>query len=302
LLAFVLAGMVAGAIPLLSFLYPAYPCFAIPIVLPIAWRMLEVGDRLHRVMGLMILVFGLAMLAASAQLRRFFVESTELRSRLAEAVDAEQVLERMVHVDALTDLANRRCFQEGLATEWRRSRRDHTPLSLITADIDAFKAYNDHYGHPAGDECLAAVAASMRVVARRAGDLVARIGGEEFAVLLPRTKVDDAIRIAEFMRRRVEALRLPHAASETWGRVTVSLGVACSRDPGVDSSGDLVRSSDRALYLAKRRGRNQVASVAPAFDRRPLGDPGADPLAEPRPDRSGAAQRTRADVDLPSEM
>jgi diguanylate cyclase (GGDEF)-like protein len=298
LLAFVLAGMVAGAVPLLSFLYPAYPCFAIPIVLPIAWRMLEAGDHLHRVMGLMILVFGLAMLAASAQLRRFFLESTELRSRLAEAVEVEHALERMVHVDALTDLANRRYFENSLDDEWRRSRRDRNPLSLITADIDAFKAYNDHYGHPAGDECLVAVAGAMRAVVRRAGDLVARIGGEEFAVLLPRTTLEDAMRIAESMRGRVEALRLPHAASEIGDRVTLSLGVASSQDPGVDSTGDLARHSDRALYLAKRQGRNQVATtVAPGEHPRASGDPGAGLRADSLADQPGAAAPRRPEGD-----
>jgi diguanylate cyclase (GGDEF)-like protein len=260
--------------------------------------MLEAGDHLHRVMGLMILVYGLAMLAASAQLRRFFLESTELRSRLAEAAEVEHALERMVHVDALTDLANRRYFENSLDDEWRRSRRDRTPLSMITADIDAFKAYNDYYGHPAGDECLAAVAGALRAVVRRAGDLVARIGGEEFAVLLPRTTLEDAMRIAESLRRRVEALDLPHVASGIGSRVTVSLGVACSQDPDVDSTGDLVRRSDRALYLAKRQGRNQVAAtVAPGEHLRIRDDPGAGLPADSLAEHLGAAAPRRAEGD-----
>jgi diguanylate cyclase (GGDEF)-like protein len=260
-LAFVLAGMVAGAIPLLSFLYPAYPCFAVLVVVPIAWRMFEVGDRLHLVMGLMILVFGLAMLAASEQFRRFFLESTELRSRLAAAVELEHTLSRMVHVDALTELANRRFFEESLENEWHRSRRDRTALALITADIDHFKSYNDRFGHPGGDACLVAVAGAMRAAARRAGDLVARIGGDEFAILLPRTPLDDAAQIAESMRRQVEALERIHPASSAAERVTISLGIASSRDAGADSTADLLRQSDRALYLAKHRGRNQVAAM-----------------------------------------
>ncbi len=260
-LAFVLAGMVAGAIPLLSFLGPAFPCFVIPIVLPIAYRMMEAGDQVHIAMAPMILVFGLAMLAASAQMRRFFLESIDLRSRLASAVEAEHALEQMARVDVLTGLANRRLFEEALEREWDRARRERSDLSLIMVDIDHFKAYNDHYGHPAGDGCLATVAKTMSDALNRPGDIAARIGGEEFAVLLPDTPLKGAMRVAESIRKRVLALNLPHEAPAVDGRVTVSLGVATSHDLGIVSTRDLLCRSDRALYRAKRAGRNQLAAA-----------------------------------------
>lgn len=260
-LAFVLGGMVAGAIPLLSFLGHAYACFAIPVVTPIALQMLAVGDRVHILMGLMISIFGLAMLAASAQLRRYFRESVRLRLRLSSALEQGKTLEHLLGVDALTGIANRRFFQNILEKEWRRARRGRSTLSLITADIDHFKAYNDHYGHPAGDACLRDIARSMAEVAKRPGDVTARIGGEEFAILLPDTPREDAQRLAELIRKRVFSLKLPHAASAAAGQVTVSLGVAASNQWGIDSPNDLLSAADRALYRAKRSGKNRVAAA-----------------------------------------
>jgi diguanylate cyclase (GGDEF)-like protein len=258
-LAFVLGGMVAGAIPLLSVLGHAYACFAIPVVTPIAVQMLAVGDRVHIVMGLMILVFGLAMLAASAQLRRYFRESVSFRLQLSSAIEEGKTLQHLLGVDALTGIANRRFFQSILEKEWRRSKRDGTILSLITADIDHFKAYNDCYGHPAGDTCLTDIAKAMEEVVKRPGDITARIGGEEFAFLLPDTPLKDAVQLGELIRQRVLSLDLQHAVPA--GQVTVSLGVASSNEDGIDSPRDLLSAADRALYQAKRHGRNRLATT-----------------------------------------
>ena len=260
-LAFVLGGMIAGAIPLLSPLNGAYECFAIPVVLPITGQMLLIGDRVHVIMGLMILVFGLAMLSTSTRVRRVFEDSTDLRLQLASSVEEGWALQRMLRMDELTRIGNRRLFDEQLAMEWRRSHRKHQVISVVTADIDHFKAYNDHYGHLAGDRCLARVAQSMADALQRPGDVAARIGGEEFAFVLPDTTLLGAEHVAEEIRAKVLELNLPHEASPVAGQVTVSLGVASSEQPRISAPEDLVHASDAALYEAKRRGRNQVSSA-----------------------------------------
>lgn len=261
LLAFVLGGMVAGAVPLLSSVGHAYRYFAIPVVVPISVRMLLVGDPIHLIMGLMIAVFGLAMLASSAQVHRLYRDAESLRRELLSSVELSHVLEHMARLDSLTGIPNRRLFEEELRKEWGRAERDHDTLAVIIADIDYFKEYNDHHGHPAGDRCLMEVAQTMQRALSRPGDVVARIGGEEFAFLLPRTKLSGAVSVAEQIRAQVLALNLPHRASPVTDRVTVSFGVACSDDASIGSPADLIRASDVALYEAKRRGRNQIAAT-----------------------------------------
>lgn len=257
-LAFVLGGMVAGGIPLLSSIKSAYRCFAIPAVLPISLQFMAQGDRIHLIMGVMVLIFGAAMLVAATQVNRAYRDTVELRLQLVSSVKAGDALKQMVHVDELTGIANRRLFEQALEAEWRRAEREGATLAIVTADIDHFKAFNDYYGHPAGDRCLIRVAKSMAGSVLRAGDVAARVGGEEFAFLLPGTPIEAAAVVAERIRKNVSDLHLPHAASPVAGKVTVSLGVAAVQpNPGL-SSQDLLHASDVALYSAKRRGRNRV--------------------------------------------
>lgn len=162
--------------------------------------------------------------------------------------------------DPLTGVANRRQFDEVLDAEWRRARRSRAPLALIFADVDHFKAYNDACGHQAGDACLQSVARSLATVAHRAGDLVSRYGGEEFAIILPGLESAQAETLAEAMRRAVEHLALPHPGSSAAPVVTVSLGVASRRPQKGDTHSSLVHEADLALYRAKSNGRNRVAA------------------------------------------
>ncbi len=268
-LMFLLGGMMAGAIPLLSPLRYAYPVFAIPIVVPIALQMMWPGDRIHLVMGLMVLIFGLAMLASSRQFHRLYCDAERLRARLDSSIEAGHALERLVRLDALTGIPNRRLFEEALRREWRRAERSGETLALVTADIDFFKDFNDHYGHPAGDHCLVAVAQAMQGALARPADVVARIGGEEFAILLPSTSIEGARAVAEQVRRQVLGLQLPHAASRAGPVVSASFGVAVSGDPAMVSPADLLRASDLALYEAKRTGRNRVSVYVPRDAGRP---------------------------------
>ncbi len=175
-------------------------------------------------------------------------------------------LERLATLDALTQLANRRRFDQYLETEWRRQSREQTPLSLILCDIDSFKSYNDTYGHPGGDECLRQVAAAIGNAVNRPADLVARYGGEEFAVILPNTKIQGAVQVAEHIQLKIAALQLPHAGSQVSQYVTVSLGVA-SMVPGSESGASiLIAAADQALYQAKRLGRDRIQSYQPDPD------------------------------------
>jgi diguanylate cyclase (GGDEF)-like protein len=174
-----------------------------------------------------------------------------------------QALLRLASVDGLTGLANRRAFDDALSQEWRRARRNRTPLSLVMIDIDFFKLYNDHYGHQAGDDCLKQVATALAAAVERPGEMVARYGGEEFAAILPYCKAEAGVALAEKMRRQIAALEIPHAGSAIGDFVTISCGVATlfgdkSGKPLADE-GALLHAADNALYSAKSSGRDRVA-------------------------------------------
>lgn len=172
---------------------------------------------------------------------------------------ANRMLHQLSYLDGLTGIANRRHFEESLEQEWRRSTRAGSPLSLLMADIDHFKALNDACGHQFGDDCLRKVAETLGESLKRAGDLAARYGGEEFAVLLPGTDADGAVAIAEDVRSHVESLGIRHG-EEGGCVVTISIGVATSSPGEDDAASALVDAADRALYAAKRQGRNRVVA------------------------------------------
>ncbi len=172
---------------------------------------------------------------------------------------ANQALDQLAHLDGLTQIANRRRFDQALGTEWLRMKREGKEIGLIMADIDYFKQYNDIYGHQAGDDCLRSVASTLASLVRRPADLVARYGGEEFVILLPDTDIEGCRQIAEKMRQKIELLRIPHAGSKAHSVVTISFGVAVARPVEDDGYEMLIRMADKALYSAKERGRNRVA-------------------------------------------
>jgi diguanylate cyclase (GGDEF)-like protein len=179
----------------------------------------------------------------------------------SELSTANQRLEALSHQDALTGIANRRAFDFLLERQCAEAVRRRSPLSVVLCDVDHFKAYNDHYGHVAGDECLRQVAAALKRGCKRTIDVAARYGGEEFALLLPDTPRDGALLVAEAARGEVAALELPHAASPTSHRVTFSGGIA-TYDPARDkASRDLTARADEALYRAKNLGRDRVVAA-----------------------------------------
>ena len=203
-------------------------------------------------------IYGL--LAASSLLIVLLLETATQNARLAqltrELSDANRGLEQLSLHDALTTLANRRFFDAYLAAQIAIARRHGRELALVMCDADAFKTYNDDYGHQAGDECLKRIAAALQSCCHRPADMVARYGGEEFALILPETGLADATRIAEEARRAVAELKILHARAPAAARVSISAGVALL--DGDMSAQQLIRTADRNLFEAKRQGRNRV--------------------------------------------
>lgn len=202
--------------------------------------------------------------------RRLFFQEYRLRGvvrQLEEAVAHKaELAERLRDLslrDALTGLANRRAFDEALRRAWRRGRRTGHPVSLLYLDIDFFKAYNDFYGHPAGDACLVEVARLLERVANRESDLAARLGGEEFVVLLSETDAAGAGCVAERFHRLLAERALPHQGSAVADCLTVSIGIASCQPDGDSEADRIIDQADQALYAAKHAGRNRTF-VAPA--------------------------------------
>ncbi len=196
---------------------------------------------------------------------------TERKRSEEHLQSAYRAMETLVVVDALTGIANRRRFDDAIATEWRRSLREGSKLSLLLIDADHFKRYNDTYGHVRGDSCLKQIAEAALDVVLRPGDLVARYGGEEFAVVLPGTDEVGAISVAEDICQAVRNRMLPHEGNAP-GIVTVSVGCATIIPQRAKSAQDLIESADQALYRAKARGRNRVvvAGIAARSESAPI--------------------------------
>lgn len=171
---------------------------------------------------------------------------------------ANQKLKDLAELDGLTGISNRRHFDYILSKECRLARRSKEPISLIMADIDFFKPFNDNYGHQAGDDCLKLVAKALMPLVSRAGDLIARYGGEEFVVVLANTDRDGALAVAEKIRQAVEALEIEHEFSGVSRFVTMSMGVAVETATENIQPAELIEMADKKLYQAKKAGRNKV--------------------------------------------
>ncbi len=215
--------------------------------------------RLHAI-GLTMLVLLLGMLGW--RLTRQISMRVRTEANLSHARDELQQVNRVLEVmalqDSLTGLPNRRRFDATLDSEFRRALRERGMLALLIIDVDCFKQYNDIYGHPAGDDCLKQIAAAIQASRRRPGDLVARHGGEEFAVLLPGADQPGALAVAEQIRAAVYALQICHNGHDA-GVVTISIGVeAMAPVHGANTILQLLRHADQALYAAKSSGRNCI--------------------------------------------
>jgi len=187
-------------------------------------------------------------------------DESDRRFAEEELQKANMELVRLATIDGLTQIANRRQFDDCLAREWQRLTREKKPLALIMADIDYFKLFNDTYGHQEGDRCLHAVAQAISAVVKRPSDIPARYGGEEFAILLPHTDMTGAVTIAEQIRKEILRLEITHAQSDINDHLTLSLGVtSVVPDSGLTPEA-LILAADTALYQAKKQGRNRLIS------------------------------------------
>jgi diguanylate cyclase (GGDEF)-like protein len=249
------AGTLALAFhPLIRLLYPSL------LALPAAAALLYTGEPRNMLLTGQILIFYLYLLAAS-RIRQLDYHSAVQSSLLLEQRTRE--LEYISFTDPVTRLHNRSHFDIHLELEWKRAHRQHYPLSLLLIDLDHFKSINDRFGHPFGDFVLAEVGLCLSDLLQRSGDLLARVGGEEFALLLINTPAEGATRVAEQVCAAVRALPLVHEGSEV--ELTTSVGIAALIPPG-DEPGDanlLFEQADLALYRAKNGGRDRWELHAP---------------------------------------
>ncbi len=216
-------------------------------------RAIEAGGDDYLVKPVSFVVLN-AKIRALQRLESMRTKQLEMSRDLASA---NRELEKLSRQDGLTGIANRRYFDSYLVTEVRRGARERQPLSLILSDVDHFKAFNDCYGHQAGDDCLRRVAAALSSAGRRPADLAARYGGEEFAMVLPGTALEGAVDVAQAVSRVVDGLAIPHARSAVDQKVTLSQGIVSLTLEKETSSEDLIQRADQALYMAKQQGRNR---------------------------------------------
>lgn len=252
-LALVLIAITAGSTALLSFHRFAFPLFMIPAITPLSMQLLLSGE------GLIVLVVGLSIPIYFVIMALL---SNEIYNVSQRSIIGQIEQKRLAHIDHLTNMPNRRAFETYLNEEWRRGTRHHNPLSLIIADIDDFKHFNDHYGHAAGDQVLMALSNFLQQQVRRAADMAARIGGEEFVIILPSTPLEKARELALMMRERLRT-ELPGDISQQLGAITLSFGVASCMPTVEGSLNELIECADRALYDAKHKGKDRVEVAAP---------------------------------------
>ena len=216
-------------------------------------RAIEAGGDDYLVKPVSFVVLN-AKIRALQRLESMRTKQLEMSRDLASA---NRELEKLSRQDGLTGIANRRYFDSYLVTEVRRAAREKAPVSLILSDVDHFKAFNDCYGHQAGDDCLRRVAAALSSAGRRPADLAARYGGEEFAIVLPGTVLEGAVDVAQAVSRVIDGLAIPHARSAVDQTVTLSQGVVSLIPEKESASEDLIQHADQALYQAKQQGRNR---------------------------------------------
>ena len=218
-----------------------------------------VRDVLHNWWIRVVLLGGMMAVFATG----FVLLSRRLAAELEGRRRAEQELKKLVGTDALTGLLNRRALDTTLNRAWASASRTQQPIGLLFVDVDHFKDYNDHYGHPQGDVALAQVGQALRGCVRRPDDQAARYGGEEFVLVLPDTDLAGAQKMASEVCSAIAALHVQHAGG-IGGQLTVSIGIAASTQPGIGSPAALIDAADQALYLAKAGGRNRGQAFVPA--------------------------------------
>jgi diguanylate cyclase (GGDEF)-like protein len=260
------AGLVAGASTGTSSVVLAFVFYCLAGMLPITAALLLSKTQDGYVLAAFSMLHLVLTLFAGRTNNRLIKDKLQQTAALEQAnIRANALAEHLRHLsslDQVTDLANRRGFDQALDLEWRRAQRHGQPLCLLLCDIDFFKHYNDSLGHQAGDRCLYQVAQALRSRCARAGDVVARFGGEEFAIIAPNTSLDQARVFAEIICATVTALNIPHPDSAASKLVTITVGGAVLDCGNYDNPAELIEAADRSMYRAKSMGRNR-ALVSP---------------------------------------
>jgi diguanylate cyclase (GGDEF)-like protein len=271
LLLLILAGIAGGALPFLSVHLPSFIGFILAITVPNVTWLLWQGGRIEVISGMLLTVYMAALLYNAHRVSILMNETLNLRfqneamaqSLMHEKDELQELnreLERLSHIDGLTQLANRRYFDARFQEQWQRGIREHASIAVLMLDIDEFKKYNDAYGHTAGDTCLQRVANAINVTLMRPSDLAARYGGEEFVVLLANTRMDGAINVADEILRRISDLNISHETSSVADTVTISIGVSAVVPDRDIPRAYLIEAADLALYKSKHAGRNRITT------------------------------------------
>ncbi len=262
LLAMIMGGL---TITRIQFNYAAftaglYMLFASVVLLPMAQTSPLIMYYLLLNFAAVLLCL-LAVFTYEKMIRREFLQKILIQRKNHELRKANEKLKTLADNDALTNIANRRYFDQVLDQEWRRAKRRGYSIAMLMVDIDYFKAFNDSLGHLEGDRCIQQVAQALDTLVRRPGDLVARYGGEEFSIILPALNIDEAEQLAQAVCDEIQGLNIGHPNSSVADEVTVSVGAAAIVPTVGFSKMDLIAMSDEALYLAKSQGRNRTARV-----------------------------------------
>ncbi|WP_100656058.1 GGDEF domain-containing protein [Alteromonas flava] len=262
LVALLAIGLSATALVGYASDWRAMMAFFLPVFLPAFGYFLLAGDSLSYALAVCMLLYGAVILRTMLPVNRSILEAFSLNAQLKEQIEirkrAEEKLLALSRKDGLTGLANRRYFDEALQEEILRAQRAGSPLALLLIDVDSFKQYNDTYGHLQGDDCLRLIAQLINEHTRRAGELVARFGGEEFSVVLPNTSAEQALQIAETLRCAVLRSDIEHNSTVVNDKhqLSISIGVAVYNKG--EEPNELISRADKALYRAKAMGRDKA--------------------------------------------
>jgi diguanylate cyclase (GGDEF)-like protein len=243
----------------------SFNMFVYPLVIPpILWLFSQEQDE-YLYIGVCAVVYLLVIKKSFKWNNETLIDAIRLKLENEQLVSNLQLVnERLTEltvIDELTQIQNRRSFDDTIEKEWLRAKRLKTPISMLMIDIDFFKQYNDKYGHIKGDECLSSIAQFMKNNLNRSTDFIGRYGGEEFCIIMPDTPLKGALNLAEKIRAGVKELKILNPVSEENKFLTISVGVASAVPTNKDTSIDLIYTSDKALYMAKNEGRNVVRTL-----------------------------------------
>lgn len=242
-----LAGIISAGGTMLILHRRSFVIYCLPIVVPAVVQLVVSGTRLEIILAVLLMSYSGLLIISVNRLSNVFLDGLRIRF----------LMQAESRTDALTALANRRGFDESLRSIWQQSMRSQQPMGLLIIDVDFFKKYNDYYGHPQGDIALTKVGELLLKIASRSTDMCARIGGEEFAVIMPATNLEGSRRVAEDFQEALTKARIPHRTCER-GFLSVSIGLNVIT-PEKSSTADLfMMETDKALYEAKESGRNKI--------------------------------------------